>query len=221
MPLKFLHRVAGLGSLGKERFTGIGTWLGGQIAREAKALTVSACHWAEGRKDAGRIYYELILQEAVRCPDPLVRVRGNWLIRRLSPDCFRIRLMALPKRRDEQQLLYSMGWETANIHLGSAKPDSLTRQLKRKTEGWLHRAAKIMRAETMRDWKHWAKDDFNLQIPGTNLQILRQLFLLLEFGASMELLDYLNGNSTISTSLSSFAFRKISRVPISFASFRT
>src|SRR5580692_1112354 len=38
--LKFLHRVAGLGSLGKQRYTAVGTWLGGQIAREVKVLTV-------------------------------------------------------------------------------------------------------------------------------------------------------------------------------------
>lgn len=153
--LKFLHRVAGLGSLGKERFTGVGEWLGGKIAREAKALTLSACQWAEGRKDKGETYYELILRLAVRCPDPMVLVRGEWLIRRLSPDCFRIRLANLPKWRDERMLLYSMGWETANIHLGSAKPAALARQLKRKPANWLHVAAKAMREQTTRDWNHW------------------------------------------------------------------
>ena len=155
--LTFLHRIAGLGSLGKERFTGVGVWLGGRLVREAKALTVSACHWAAGRKDAGTINYELILERAVRCPDPLVRVRGEWLIRRLSPDCFRIRLANLPGKPDEQQLLYSMGWETANIHLGSVKPAVLQRALKRKPKGWLHQAAKLMRDETTSDWKTWAK----------------------------------------------------------------
>jgi hypothetical protein len=154
--LKFLHRVAGLGSLGKQRFTGVGEWLGGQIAREAKALTLSACHWAEGRADAGQTQYELILRLSVRCPDPLVAVRGPWLSRRLSPDCFRIRLASLPKIRDEQELLYSMGWETANIHLGSAKPASLERHLRRKAKDWLHDATKLMLDQTRRDWKHWA-----------------------------------------------------------------
>ena len=27
----------------------------------------------------------------------------------------------LPAKRDEERLLYAMGWETANIHLGSAR----------------------------------------------------------------------------------------------------
>jgi hypothetical protein len=153
--LKFLHRVAGLGSLGKQRYTGVGEWLGGQSAREAKALALSACHWAEGHIDAGQINYELILRRAVRCPDPLVAVRGPWLIRRLSPDCFRIRLANLPKVRDEQNLLYTMGWETANIHLGTAKPASLLRPLQRKPARWLHTAAKAMLAQTTHDWKRW------------------------------------------------------------------
>jgi hypothetical protein len=157
VPLRFLHRVAGLGSLGKQRFTAVGTWLGGQIAREAKALTVSACQWAEGGKSGGIINYDRILKLAVRCPDPLVMVRGEWLVRRLSPDCFKILLVSLPEKRNEGELLYSMGWETANIHLGSARAVKLARCLKQKPRGWLHEAAKVMRDETIRDWKEWRR----------------------------------------------------------------
>jgi uncharacterized protein (DUF2252 family) len=174
LPLKFLHRIAGLGSLGKQRFTGIGNWRGGPIVREAKALTISACHWAAAnaggasvpaspvRKQqikGSRILYEEILRRAVRCPDPMVIVRGNWLVRRLSPDCFRIRLVNLPQKRDEQDLLYSMGWETANIHLGSATPAVLLQNLKRKRKTWLHDDARIMRGQTLDDWKTWRKQD--------------------------------------------------------------
>jgi hypothetical protein len=156
LPLRFLHRVAGLGSLGKQRYTAVGTWLGGQVAREAKALSVSACCWAEGRKDGG-INYARMLEIAVRCPDPLVQVRGTWLLRRLSPDCFRIELSNLPALRDETELLYSMGWETANLHLGSAKPAKLAACLRRKPGNWLRRAAKAMRDQTVSDWKDWRK----------------------------------------------------------------
>jgi Uncharacterized protein conserved in bacteria (DUF2252) len=153
--LKFLHRTAGLGSLGKQRFTGVGEWRGGSIVREAKALALSACHWAESRIDRGQIYYELMLHHSVRCLDPMVSVRGAWLIRRLSPDCFRIRLAALPKKRDEENLLYSMGWETANIHLGSGKAANLQRHLQQKSAHWLHTAAKAMRDQTEHDWNRW------------------------------------------------------------------
>jgi hypothetical protein len=153
--LIFLHRVAGMGSLGKERYTGVGTWLGGQIAREAKVLTASACDWAEGKKCGGKIRYEKMLRRAVRCPDPLVEVHGKWLVRRLSPDCFKIPLSHLPKRRNERDLLYWMGWETANIHLGSTGAKKLAKQLKKKPAGWLRQAAAAMTKATKQDWKDW------------------------------------------------------------------
>jgi uncharacterized protein (DUF2252 family) len=156
--LKFVDRVAGLGSLGKQRFTALGTWGGGQIAREAKALTLSACCWAEGKKGDGKIHYDKILRRAVRCRDPLVMVCGDWLARRLSEDCFRISLSHLPEKRNEFDLLYFMGWEAANIHLGSVDPAKLTKHLKRKSAGWLHQAATVMREECLRDWKRWKKN---------------------------------------------------------------
>jgi hypothetical protein len=155
--LKFLHRVAGLGSLGKQRFTAVGSWLGGQIAREVKALTVSACRWAAGGKGDGAINYGRILKLAVRCPDPMVVVRGGWLLRRLSPDCFKILLSGLPKKRNETELLYSMGWESANIHLGSVGTAKLAACLKQKRGDWLHQAGKAMRDQTFNDWKEWRR----------------------------------------------------------------
>ena len=156
VPLRFVHRVAGLGSLGKQRFTALGMWCGGQIAREAKVLSVSACCWAEGRAGKG-INYERLLKMAVRCPDPLVHVRGTWLVRRLSPDCFRIELSSLPKVRNEAKLLHAMGWETANIHLGTLSAAKLSAALRKKPANWLHRAAKAMGAQTVSDWKEWRR----------------------------------------------------------------
>jgi hypothetical protein len=157
VPLKFVHRTAGLGSLGKQRFTAIGAWLGGQICREAKALTPSAVRWAEGKKPGGMIHYDKILRRAIRCRDPLVVVRGEWLVRRLSQDCFRIPLSHLPRKRNERDLLYFMGWETANIHLGTAKASRLARELKNKPARWLSRASRTMRDACFQDWKHWRK----------------------------------------------------------------
>ena len=63
----------------------------------------------------------VILERAVRVPDPFVHVFGRWLLRRLAPDCSRIEIDSLPAKRDEERLLYAMGWETANIHLGSQR----------------------------------------------------------------------------------------------------
>jgi hypothetical protein len=39
--LRWVHRLAGIGSLGRERITAIGSWKGGKVAREAKAFAPS------------------------------------------------------------------------------------------------------------------------------------------------------------------------------------
>jgi uncharacterized protein (DUF2252 family) len=106
-----VHRVAGLGSLGRIRLVAIAEWCGGRIAREVKALAPSSVCWAQ-TTSAPAIRYQAIVQNSVRCPDPFVHVRGTWLIRRLSPHCSRIELDDLPKDRDELALLFAMGWET-------------------------------------------------------------------------------------------------------------
>ena len=154
--VRFVNRLAGLGSLGRERYVAIGDWAGGKVAREAKALAPSACSWADGApRRSPRIYYQTIMDEAVRCPDPFVRVKRRWIVRRLAPDCSRIDLKALPDERDELALLQAMGAETANVHLGSARSKSLSADLARRPEGWLRHAAARMRDEVERDWRAW------------------------------------------------------------------
>ena len=87
------------------------------------------CVWAKQGKGTAPILYQQILEHAVRCRDPFVRLQKRWIVRRLAPDCSRIELAALPRERDEMRLLYAMGWETANIHLGSVKPRVLVADL--------------------------------------------------------------------------------------------
>lgn len=151
-----VRRVAGLGSLGHVRVVAIAECHGGRIAREAKALAPSAIFWAAGKKRQGKIAYQEILDRAVRCPDPFVQLRGSWIVRRLSPHCSRIELAVLPSNRDEIRLLFTMGWETANIHLG-------TRGARRSVSGHLDRlkpvellsAAKDMAKAVIKDWRAW------------------------------------------------------------------
>ena len=148
---RVVHRVAGLGSLGRQRFVALVEWHGGSIAREAKALAPSACLWAEEGKGTAPIHYQEILDRSVRCLDPFVHVQQKWIVRRLAPDCSRIELSQLPKERDEMRLLHAMGWETANVHLGSAKPRVLLADLKKRPQGWLlaaaHQMEKAVRAD--------------------------------------------------------------------------
>jgi hypothetical protein len=153
---RVVHRIAGLGSLGRERYVAIAEWGGGSIAREAKALAPSACVWAARGKGSAPIRYQEILDRAVRCRDPFVHVHGNWIVRRLAPDCSRIELSALPEKRDEIRLLHAMGMETANVHLGSRKARSLAKDLKSCPRGWLYETAREMEKAVRADWKEWA-----------------------------------------------------------------
>ncbi|HTQ55362.1 MAG TPA: DUF2252 family protein [Bryobacteraceae bacterium] len=159
LPCRRVHRIAGLGSLGRQRFVFLAEWHSGKIAREAKAMAPSACWWAGGEKGPQRINYQQILDTSVRCPDPYVRLKGRWIVRRLAPDCSRIELAALPKERDEIRLLHAMGFETANVHLGSGKARAIQADLKKRGLGWLPKAADQMVKAVTRDWEEWRDAD--------------------------------------------------------------
>ncbi len=152
------HRVAGLGSLGRERYVALADWRGGKAAREAKALAPSACVWAKGDQGSKKILYQEIISRAVRVLDPFVRLQGKWIVRRLAPHCSRIELASVPKERDERRLLHAMGYETANVHLGSRNTIRAVRQdLKKRGSGWLHDAVKEMAKAVTKDWEEWKK----------------------------------------------------------------
>jgi hypothetical protein len=67
-------------------------------------------------------------------------------------------MAAIPKKRDEERLLHSMGFETANIHLGSKQAvKNMRRDLAKRKPGWLHESAKKMVGAVQRDWQEWRK----------------------------------------------------------------
>ena len=181
IPFRIAHRVAGLGSLGHARYVAIADWHGGRIAREAKALVPSAAHWAQsveaktndGRKIDARksesqahegpaeILYQVIINRAVRCPDPFVQLRGRWIARRLGPHCSRIELASLSAPDTELRLLHAMGWETANIHLGTPSARrAILRHLAKQKGKWLHHAAEAMLQAVRDDWNVWKKKGY-------------------------------------------------------------
>src|SRR6267143_1745478 len=173
LTFRIVHRVAGLGSLGRQRFVALAAWRGGRVAREAKALAPSACAqaasgsvgkggvvrraWSALSGTARKIHYDAILRRGVRCPDPCVRVDGAWLVRRLAPDCSRVRLNALRRKREEARLLHAMGWETANVHLGSPGSRAIRSDLKQRDKHWLYDAARRLADAIDDDWHHWRK----------------------------------------------------------------
>jgi hypothetical protein len=156
MAYKVVRRQAGLGSLGQERFVAIGMWQGGFVAREAKATLPSACSWLQDEAGKGQSFYERAIRSAVRSPDPFQVIEGSWLIRRLSPDSNPIDIQTLPKHRDEQLLLHSMGMETANVHLGSKRQvPAIQKDLRSRKSNWLRSAAAEMAQLVEKDWKHY------------------------------------------------------------------
>ncbi|HXA00248.1 MAG TPA: DUF2252 family protein [Candidatus Dormibacteraeota bacterium] len=149
------RRVAGLGSLGHPRILALTQSRGAWIAREAKAIRPSAWVWAEGANQF-EIFGAKLAESAVRVRDPFVGFSDRWLVRRLAPDCSRIELASLPQERDEEKLLYAMGREIANMHLGSTKSiPAIKNDLTKRKGRWLHKASKEMLAATLKDWKDW------------------------------------------------------------------
>ena len=154
--IRWVHRLAGIGSLGRERITAIGSWRGGKVAREAKALAPSACMWAEGRGSPRRRWHRLLLSHPLRCPDPFAQIRRQWIIRRLAPDCARIALDGLRKGDDERDLLRAMGWEVANVHLASRNCHEILEDLASRDRRWLQDATHAALDAVEKDYKAWS-----------------------------------------------------------------
>lgn len=159
LPFLVAHRRAGLGSLGRERYTAIADWCGGRIAREAKRLAPSACTFAGYRPDDTHLYYTDILRQSARAADPFLALQeGAWVLRRLSPYCSRVELNSLARSRDEERLLWGMGRELANVHIGArAAVPRILRDIRARKTKWLRQAAEVMTEATLRDWKAWKK----------------------------------------------------------------
>ena len=152
--VKILPRVSGIGSLGRPRFVAVTERGGGKMAREAKALIPSAFVWAEGINRPPKSLYEDVVGRAVRVPDPFLEVHKRWVVRRLAPDCVRINAADFRNGSGEPLLLNAMGWETANIHLGTRKSREAVRDdLKGLKDESLFAAAQRMVQVIIDDWE--------------------------------------------------------------------
>jgi hypothetical protein len=54
-------------------------------------------------------------------------------------------------------LLHAMGFETANVHLGSKKARAILADLKKRGAGWLPKAAEQMLKAVSQDWNERRK----------------------------------------------------------------
>lgn len=151
---RFSLRQAGLGSLGRVRVVGQVEWQGGLLAREAKPLAPSAAAWVASSNPG--LHYATVLERAIRSPDPFMRVRKGWVVRRLSPYNVKIDIDPSQHRWVEEKLLLAMGKETANVHLGSGKAlKAVLKDLQESKNGWLLEAAEAMAEATTQDFEQW------------------------------------------------------------------
>ena len=158
LELRMVYRQPGLGSLGRPRFTALAEWRGGKVAREAKALVPSAWLWAASTAGNRQIYYDECVRRAVRAHDPFLQTQGAWILRRLSAYCSRIELRQIPRWSDEQRLLWTMGLELANVHLGTRGASARIRaDLRSHKLKWLRQSAEAMAEATVADWKEWKR----------------------------------------------------------------
>jgi len=64
----------------------------------------------------------------------------------------------MPRGRDEQKLLWRMGYELANVHLGTrAGRARILADLHRRKPKWLRQSAETMVEATLTDWKEWRR----------------------------------------------------------------
>jgi uncharacterized protein DUF2252 len=165
---RLIHRRAGVGSLGRPRFTALAKWQGEFVAVEAKALLPSAALWGRKQTKSAEIQYEEVLARAVRRPDPMMKVYEGWVVRGLAPDRCRIELSELGPERDEARMMHAMGWETANIHLGTRPAvKAVLNDLKVRKTNWLRKSAEKMLTATLNDWMMWRHRSSLLPAPIT------------------------------------------------------
>ncbi len=142
---------------GTLRYVALFDWRRDQIALEARAATPSACLWARPAASS-RIYYQLAVEQAIRCPDPFVRLSGRWLARQLVLDSSPIDIETMSGQKDQDRLLHAMAWEAVNVHLGTPRAAvRLASDLTNRSAKWLRTAVKDMAAATLSDWQQWKK----------------------------------------------------------------
>src|SRR2546425_2626176 len=75
------RRVAGLGSLGRQRIVALADWGGGCVVREAKALGASGGVWGRPQKVPQKIRRGGFITRALGVPGPFVPLRAHWIAR--------------------------------------------------------------------------------------------------------------------------------------------
>jgi hypothetical protein len=150
--LTYWQRTAGTGSLGRLRWVGYGVWRGAPLLRECKAIVPSG--WTKAHGGRGLPAMNDIAMGKYRSPDPWYHLRGNILVRRLSPNN---RKLEIKKRSDATvllgaEMLKAMGHDLAAIHIGVRdRRKDIHADLRKRGRRWfrtnVRAAAEVVEAE--------------------------------------------------------------------------
>ncbi len=153
---KFARRAAGTGSLGRPRWVGLGSWRGGRFVREAKAIVPSAWSIVHRQPRAHARPGALLAAGRFRAPDPWYQMQRTVVVRRLSPNARKIEVQEHPDDLVEPAMLEAMGYELANVHLGTADVSKAIRNdLDHRGNKWLIRAAETAAEFVTADFEEW------------------------------------------------------------------
>ncbi|ANL38318.1 DUF2252 family protein [Rhizobium phaseoli] len=153
--IEFRTWQRGGGSLGRPRFLAIGTWNGGGVVREAKALVPSAWERASGKIGPVGLF-QLVSTGRYRSPDPFLKVRSDFVVRRIASDSQKIDLSEEDAWAYGPDLLEAMGADLAAIHLGGkVSADDIRSDLDGREPAWLHVAAKTLEKFVLDDFERW------------------------------------------------------------------
>jgi len=95
-----------------------------------------------------------------------MKVYEGWVVRGLAPDRCRIELSELGPERDETRMMRAMGWEIANIHLGTRPAaKNVLDDLQGRKPNWLRKSAEKMVAVTLKEWEMWKRESTPSQPP--------------------------------------------------------
>jgi uncharacterized protein (DUF2252 family) len=169
----YYERTAGTGSLGRRRYFGVGAWRGDLVVREAKTIVPSG--WSLAHGGSRRLRCAEVATARYRSPDPYYALFGRVLLRRLSPNDFKIEAKPKGGKQKEKEkkeethklvdrkalvdapVLEAMGHELASIHRGTPRRrKAILADIEGRDAGWLHAAAKSAQKQVEADFKAWS-----------------------------------------------------------------
>jgi hypothetical protein len=163
---EYFARTAGTGSLGRPRYFAVGHWRSDLIIREAKAIVRSG--WSLAHGGSHDLRCEEIAHGKYRCPEPFYHLDGHILVRKLSPNDYKVEAKPKGANADEShkavavsvlvdpKMLHAMGRDLAAIHRGTPRRrQAIIDDLDARPARWLLDAVTAAARMTRIEWQEW------------------------------------------------------------------